>query len=235
MAAFDKIPEILIVEDDASINGLIKEALSKHGCKCTQAFSGSEGLLVFKSSKFDLVILDLMMPGMTGEELLSDIRKESHVPAIVVSAKGDTDTRIDLLKSGADDFLVKPFEIKELIARVDVQLRHRAEGYGNDSEESSKLHFKDLTLDTEKYEVFVGDTPVALTRQEFKILELFMKYPTKVFSKQQIYEYAWNDFYIGEDKTINVHISNMRSKLKKVSNEEYIETVWGIGFRLIRT
>lgn len=233
MAGFEKTPEILIVEDDATINGLIKEALTKHGCNCTQAFSGTEGLLVFKSKKFDLVILDLMMPGMSGEELLASMRKESHVPAIVVSAKGDTDTRIDLLKSGADDFLVKPFEVKELIARVDVQLRHKAEGYGA-SDDSVKLHFKDLTLDSEKYEVCVGDTPVVLTRQEFKILELFMKYPTKVFSKQQIYEYAWNDFYIGEDKTINVHISNIRSKLKKISNEEYIETVWGIGFRLMK-
>ena len=223
---------VLIVEDDEGINSLIKDALTKHGLTCTQAYSGTEGLLNFKTGKFDLVILDLMMPGMTGEVLTGEIRKLSKTPIIVVSAKNSLDSKIDLLAMGADDYLGKPFEIKELIARVDVQLRHVSEGTHDDVD--NEIRCKDLVLNKETYEVTVSGEVLNLTRQEYKILELLMLYPNKVFSKQEIYEYAWNDFYIGEDKTINVHISNIRSKIKKITDDEYIQTVWGIGFRLAK-
>ena len=226
--------KVLIVEDDADLNNLICETLTKHGLKCTQAYSGSEGLLDVKNDKFDLAILDLMMPGMSGESLTATIRETSKIPIIVVSAKCSTDSRVDLLSMGADDFLSKPFEVKELIARVDVQLRHLSYGSKDDREDKNILKFKDLELNKDTFEATLKGEELSLTRQEYKILELFMLYPSKVFSKQEIFEYAWNEYYIGEDKTINVHISNIRSKMKKITDEEYIDTIWGIGFRLAK-
>ena len=231
-----KAPRVLIVEDDENINNLLREALTKHGLNCTQAFSGTEGLIVFKGDKFDLVLLDLMMPGMDGQTLTQRIREVSQVPIIIVSAKSNVDSKVDLLTTGADDFIGKPFELKELIARVDVQLRHKEDEENQDDIEHAKvMSFKDLTLDGEKYQVTVKGEDIGLTRQEFRILELFLKYPGKVFSKREIYEYAWNDVYIGEDKTINVHISNIRTKIKKISEDEYIDTIWGVGFRLAKS
>ena len=228
----DKKPNILIVEDDSSINNLIYDALKKHGCDCVQAYSGTEGILNFKNAEFDLVILDLMMPGMTGEELTRQIREINKTPVIVVSAKCSTESRIDLLAMGADDFLSKPFDVKELLARVDVQLRHLSYSGKEEEEQTDEMRYKDLVLNRSTYEAVLCGKDLQLTRQEYKILELFMLYPSKVFSKQEIYEYAWNDYYMGEDKTINVHISNIRSKMKKITQDEYIDTVWGIGFRL---
>lgn len=225
---------VLIVEDDASINNLVCETLTKQGMICTQAFSGTEGLLNFKSNEFDLIIMDLMMPGMTGEDLIKKVRETSKIPVIITSAKSDLDSRVDLLSSGADDYLVKPFDVKELIARVSVQLRHISESQDNSSAADDKITYKSMVLNRSTFEVFVKDEEVKLTRQEYKILELFMLYPTKVFSKQEIFEYAWDEYYIGEDKTINVHISNLRTKIKKITDEEFIDTVWGIGFRLAK-
>ncbi|MCQ2467094.1 MAG: response regulator transcription factor [Clostridia bacterium] len=225
---------ILIVEDDANINNLVCETLTKQGLTCTQAFSGTEGLLNFKTSEFDLVILDLMMPGMSGEDLIKKIRETSKIPVIITSAKSDLDSRIDLLSSGADDYLVKPFDVKELIARVSVQLRHISDAQDSSSAADDKLEYKSMVLNRSTFEVFIKGQEVKLTRQEYKILELFMLYPTKVFSKQEIFEYAWDEYYIGEDKTINVHISNLRTKIKKFTEEEFIDTVWGIGFRLAK-
>lgn len=225
-------PRVLIVEDDENINNLLREALTKHGLNCVQAFSGTEGLIVFKNDKFDLVLLDLMMPGMDGQTLTQRIREVSQIPIIIVSAKSNVDSKVDLLSSGADDFVGKPFDLKELIARVDVQLRHKEADDANEADKVKVMEFKDLVLDCEKYSVTVKGNDIGLTRQEFKILELFLRYPGKVFSKREIYEYAWNDVYIGEDKTINVHISNIRTKIKKYSEDEYIDTIWGVGFRL---
>ncbi len=226
---------VLIVEDDENINNLLREALTRHGLSCTQAFSGTEGLIVFKNDKFDLVLLDLMMPGMDGLALTKRIREVSSVPIIIVSAKSSVDSKVDLLSSGADDFIGKPFELKELIARVDVQLRHNENDEKETREKNKVMTFKDLVLDIDTYSVTVKGNDIGLTRQEFKILELFLKYPGKVFSKREIYEYAWNDVYIGEDKTINVHISNIRTKIKKHTDDEYIDTIWGVGFRLSKS
>ena len=226
--------KILIVEDDANINNMVCEALTKYGFECTQSFSGTEGLLNFKAAEFDLAVLDLMMPGMTGEELTSKIRETSKIPIIITSAKSELDSRVNLLSTGADDYIVKPFDVKELIARIEVQLRHSAGSADASAGSSEKLTFKDMELDRSTFEVKVKGTEIQLTRQEYKILELFMLHPTKVFSKQDIFEYAWDEYYIGEDKTINVHISNIRTKIKKITEDEYIDTVWGIGFRLAK-
>ncbi len=221
---------ILIIEDDTHINDLVATALQKQGYTCRQAFSGTEGLLYAKAEQFSLVIMDLMLPGMNGEQLLPELRKVLSAPVIVISAKDSLDSKISLLEAGAEDYLTKPFAIPELVARVGVQLRRLSE---NGSPASSFSH-KSLTLDTEQMTVTVDGNELSLTKQEYRILELLLKNPARVFSKQDIYDYAWDDVYIGEDKTINMHISNIRKKIRAVSDEEYIETVWGIGFRLAK-
>lgn len=223
------MPSILIAEDDFDINNMIADALTKNGYSCIQAFAGTEALLRIEQNKYDLILLDLMLPGMSGDTLIKTIKPANDTPVIVISAKDELDTKVQLLSSGADDYITKPFEIKELLARVAVQLRR------NSSIRTQTIHIhNNLSLNSETYQVSLNSHDISLTRQEFKILELLLTYPNKVFSKQDIYEYAWDDYYIGEDKTINVHISNIRQKLKKVSSDEYIETVWGIGFKLAK-
>lgn len=221
---------ILVIEDDTDINNVIADTLTKAGYICTQAFSGTEALLYLERENYALAVMDLRLPGLSGEDLLPKLKEKQSIPVIVVSAKDGLDSKINLLTSGAEDYITKPFEIQELVARVGVQIRRFA-----GSEETPKLlQYKDLVLNQASFTASANGEEIVLTKQEFKILELLLSYPNKVFSKQDIYDYAWNDIYIGEDKTINVHISNIRKKLKVVSSEEYIETVWGIGFRLAR-
>ncbi len=221
---------ILIVEDDVNINNMLHEVLHKEGYDCTQAFSGTEAILCTKIQQYDLIILDLMLPGITGEEFIKQY-SNGKAPIIVLSAKDELDTKIELLTLGAQDYLTKPFEIRELVARVKVQLR-RYEGDSINNDQDTILVYKTLSLKKSTFEVKVNNEFLNLTRQEFKILELLLSNPNKIFSKQDIYDYAWDDYFIGEDKTINVHISNIRSKLKKYSKDDYIDTVWGIGFKL---
>lgn len=221
---------ILIIEDDTDINNLLYEALTKAGYVCTQAFSGTEGLLYIEQDTFALVLLDLMLPGKNGESLLSLIKQRQSVPVIVVSAKDSLDSKVALLTSGAEDYITKPFEIQELIARVGVQIRRSFET----EQKKEDLQYKDLSLHAASFSAIVNGNEIMLTKQEFKIMELLLSHPQRVFSKQDIYNYAWDDIYMGEDKTINVHISNIRKKIKAITDTEYIETVWGIGFRLAR-
>lgn len=218
---------ILIVEDDNNINQMVYEMFNKCGYECTSAFSGTEALLRMENSNFDLIILDLMLPGMPGDEVLKNIREKSKVPVIVLSAKDELDTKVDLLKLGANDYMTKPFALKELEARALVQLR--------DSKENSQdgiIEFNNLKYDIQKKQVTIDGQSLSLTVHELKIMELLLHHPGCVFSKNEIYEYAWDDYYIGEDKTINVHISNIRQKIRKITDTEYIETVWGLGFKL---
>lgn len=222
--------KILIIEDDTNINNMIAEVLTREGYLCLQAFAGTEGLLYVRSEKPALVILDLMLPGMMGEELLPVIKDECEIPVIVLSAKDDLDSKIELLTTGADDYMTKPFEVQELLARVGVQLRKSKK---QDTQGESYC-FEDLCLVKERYSILAGEKEISLTKQEYKILELLFSNPNRLFTKQDIYDYAWDDLYIGEDKTVNVHISNIRKKLKTVSDREYIETVWGIGFKLVK-
>lgn len=221
---------ILIVEDDNDINSMLNTVLTQAGYECISAYSGTEGRLHVAQGNFDLILLDLMLPGLTGVELLQEIRNSKATPVIIISAKDTVDDKVDLLKTGANDYITKPFDLKELLARVEVQLRK------NDSTDSHSniLQYKGLVLEQNLYIAILEGVEISLTKQEFKILKLFLSYPNKIFSKQEIYDYAWDGIYIGEDKTINVHISNIRQKFKKVTDEEYIETVWGIGFRLTR-
>lgn len=219
---------ILIVEDDMNINGLLKEALEKTDYLCTQAFSGTEARMLLAMNRYSVVLLDLMLPGISGEEVLQEIRKQGNTPVIILTAKDTIDDKVEVLQSGADDYVTKPFDIKEVLARVAVQIR-RMEG----SFSEGNLIYQGLELDRENFCVRVDQTELPkITRQEFSILELLLKHPKKVFSKEEIFEYAWEEAYMGETKTLDVHISNIRKKIKSVTSKEYIETIWGIGYRL---
>ena len=217
---------LLIIEDDVNINEMLQEAFGKKGYEVVSAYSGTEGILRIEKETYQMVILDLMLPGMDGQQVLKNIREKSNVPVIVLSAKDELDTKVDLLMSGASDYMTKPFELKELEARVLVQLRNAA------GKNEVFLEYWDLRIDREGKKVILCGKPLSLTAQEYRILELLLKHPQKVFTKNEIYEYAWEEYYMGEDKTINVHISNIRQKMKKITQEEYIETVWGMGFKL---
>lgn len=217
---------LLIIEDDVNINEMLQEAFGKKGYEVVSAYSGTEGILRIEKETYQMVILDLMLPGMDGQQVLKNIREKSNVPVIVLSAKDELDTKVDLLMSGASDYMTKPFELKELEARVLVQLRNAA------GKNEVFLEYRDLRIDREGKKVILCGKPLSLTAQEYRILELLLKHPQKVFTKNEICEYAWEEYYMGEDKTINVHISNIRQKMKKITQEEYIETVWGMGFKL---
>ena len=220
--------KILIVEDDTDINNLLFTALKKQGYTATQAFSGTEAKMLLKMENFALILLDLMLPGISGEEVLEFIKEQGNSAVIILTAKDTLDDKVNLLNAGADDYITKPFEIQEVLARVQVQLR-RSVQEGN----SNVLSHKQMVLDREKFQIKVeGQLMGKITKQEFSILELLLKHPKQVFSKEDIFEYAWEEPYMGETKTLDVHISNIRKKIKEVTKEEYIETVWGIGYRL---
>ena len=219
---------ILLVEDDFHINELLKETLEKEGYGCVQAFSGTEARMLLEKYQYDVVILDLMFPGIPGEEVLKEVRRHGKAPTIVLTAKDTIDSKVEFLRNGADDYITKPFDIQEALARVEVQLRRNNEKY-----EVQKLSGKGMMLDKDSYRITIDDRELeTITKQEFAILELLLRYPKKVFSKEEIFEYAWEEPYMGETKTLDVHVSNIRKKIKKVSEREYIETVWGIGYRL---
>lgn len=220
--------EILIIEDDMAVHSLMKETLELHDFKVLDAYSGTEGLLLFNQNKVDLILLDLMLPGLSGEELIREIRKESTLPVIAVSAKVDQDSKLDLLTHGVDDYITKPFDLKELLARIDIQLRHSNSEYNRSDE---KVRYQSIVMDFDTHEVFVSGNIIYLTSHEFSILTLLIRYPNKVFSRSNLYESVWKEPYLENDKTVNVHISNLRSKLNKYG-DNYISTIWGIGFKL---
>ncbi len=223
---------ILIVEDDPDINGLLVRILAKAGYDTTSAFSGSEARLLHPQN-FDLVLLDLMLPGATGEELIAEIRRDSTVPIIVISAKGQED-KLNVLKSGADDFISKPFDVEEVQVRVQTLLRRTRE-FSAPAAAPERLTLGKLTLNPESREAEVNGSPLTLTAREFDILALLLRYPNKVFTRQNLFETVWGEDYLGDDNTMNVHISNLRSKLQKLDPEgEYISTVWGVGFKAAR-
>ena len=221
---------ILVVEDDPDINNLLYKIVTGAGYDCRQAWSGSEAALLAEKYSYDLILLDLMLPGLTGEEFIAQLRRRKTMPIIVLSAKAGVEARVSVLRLGADDFIPKPFDNEEVLARVEAQLRR----YKQFSEPAAEgvLRWGDLVLDRESVTATIDGRPVPLTAREFQILALLMANPKKVFTREQIYVQVWGEDFMGDDNTVNVHISNLRSKLAKVSEREYIKTVWGIGFKM---
>ena len=222
---------ILVVEDDPDINRLLCRILTDGGYDVRPAFSGSEAVLWAEQYEYDLVLLDLMLPGLTGEEFIAQMRRKKTMPILVLSAKAGLEDRVNVLRLGADDFISKPFDNAEVLARVEALLR-RYRQFSAPAEAGEVLRLGDLVLDREAVRVTAGGKDVALTAREFEILALLLSHPKKVYTREQLYENVWGGEYMGDDNTVNVHISNLRSKLGKVSDREYIKTVWGIGFKM---
>ena len=222
---------VLIVEDDSDINNFINDYFVIKGYSTIQAFSGTEGLLRLKSEKnICCVILDLMLPGISGEEIIQEIRKVSDVPIITVSAKNEEEAKIEVLKLGADDFLLKPFNLEELQLKVERNIQK----YLNQQVSYKKNEeFKNIILNQDTREVFVDGRNVYFTSKEFDILMLLIQNPNKVISKEKIFKEVWHEDYCIDTQTVTVHIKNIRKKIKEINpTTPTIETVWGIGFKI---
>ncbi len=215
--------EILIIEDDMSIGNMLEKTLTNEGYAASRAYSGTEALLLLKESKPSLILLDLMLPGLSGEELLPRLK---GIPVIVMSAKTDSATKVDMLLGGAYDYITKPFDIDELLARITVALRKGR------LEDSGMISCKGLTLDTQTHTVTVNETEIKLTRTEFAILKLLMQNPDKVVAKLTILDKISEDTPDCTESSLKQHISNLRKKLKADDGQDRIEAVWGIGFKL---
>lgn len=222
---------ILLIEDDLSICRLLVETLHGNGFEVLYALTGTEGARLFEQGTFDLVLLDIMLPGKSGEEVLSFIRSRADTPVIILSAKGRVSTKVDFLKLGADDYITKPFDLSEVVARVEAQLRRCALG----NEPFAVMRYKDIVLNSLSKRVTVNGVEIDLTAKEYRLLELLIGHKGKVFTKANLYESIWGDAYLGDDNAIKTHISNLRSKLKAANGgSAYIETVWGLGYRLYK-
>ena len=232
--------KILIIEDDADINEIVSTFLGRHGFECLQTFSGSEALLALKSFTEnpswvpDIVVCDLMLPGYSGKEIVVSLRESTDVPIIMISANGVPSTKVELLNLGADDYLAKPFDLDELLARIQVQLRRTSKGSSDvQIPLYASLRFKEWELDVKEHIFRSREQIVRLTRLEYNIIEALIKHPRKVFSKQELYCLAWQEDCVIDETSISVHVSNIRAKLKATATDGYIETVWGIGFKLV--
>lgn len=218
------MPKILIVDDDVHISEMLCERLTEEGYDVSPAFSGTEALLIIKSERFDLVLLDLMLPGLTGEKVLAQIK---DTPVIVVSAKADINDKVELLMGGAADYITKPFDMKELLARITVALRKSG---GNT--DNSILRFEDITLHTDTHKAEIEGSEVKLTRTEYAILKLLIQNAGQVVAKLTILERISEDTPDCTEDSLKIHVHNLRRKLKAVSGRDYISAVWGIGFML---
>ncbi len=215
---------ILIVDDDIHIGNMLEEVLVQEGYRVSRAYSGTEALFVLSQRKPDLILLDLMLPGLNGEDVLPQIK---GIPVIVISAKVDVRDKVSLFLGGAVDYVTKPFHLEELAARIEVHLRNTSQ-----SNVVETLVFDDLTLNLEKYKVTVRDREVKLTRTEFAILKKLMREPKRVITKAQLLDDLFEDTPDCTESSLNVHVSHLRSKLREVSGKNYIESVWGIGFKM---
>ena len=216
---------IFIVDDDIHIGNMLEEVLQREGYKVSRAYSGTEALLVLSSQTPDLILLDLMLPGLNGEDVLPKIQ---GIPVIVLSAKSETAHKVQLLLVGACDYITKPFDLTELLARITVQLR-------NASSQPILRHtltFQEINLNAETHSVSVQDRPVKLTRTEYAILKLLMENPSQVITKSVLLDRISEDTPDCMESSLKVHISNLRKKLKAITDKDYIEAVWGIGFKM---
>lgn len=215
---------ILVIDDDIHIGNLLEEILTKEGYRISRAYSGTEAILFLAQSKPDLILLDLMLPGLNGEDVLPQI---NSIPIIIVSAKVDIDKKVELLLGGAADYITKPFNMKELLARISIQFRNTVI-----SETASILTFDELKLNTNTHIATINNSELKLTRTEYAILKLLMQNQSQVITKSLLLERISEDTPDCTESSLKIHISNLRKKLRQVNNKDYIEAVWGIGFKL---
>ena len=215
--------KILLVEDNKEIHELIKNVLEKERYIVINAYSGTEALIILEKEKIDLILLDLMLPGINGEEI---IKKIKNIPIIVISAKVSKEDKINSLLIGANDYITKPFDMDELLARVKVQLRI------NNTSKNNDLKYKEMTLNSMTHTLVLNGKKISLTKTEYNILHELLLEPNRVVTKSRLIELMSNDALNFDDNSLKVHISNIRKKIKEVTDKEYIESVWGIGFKM---
>ena len=220
---------LLIIEDDIDIALMMKEYLVKESYEVYTAFNGEDGIKEFMENNIDLVLLDVMMPGIDGFTVLSKIRAFSNVPVIMLTAKGQQMDKIIAFKRGCDDYIVKPFDLVEVSLRITAILRRGS----NISEENSLITYKDLVIDKNQYKVIKNKEEIKLTKKEFEILLLLMEHPGRVYTSEMIYNKVWKDKYVENDNSVITHIRNLREKLgDKVKDSIYIKTIWGVGYKV---
>lgn len=216
--------KILIVEDDISIHNVIEELLKKQNYITYNAYSGTEAILLLEKEKYDLILLDLMLPAISGEEIIEEVK---DTPIIVLSAKISSDDKVNCLLSGANDYITKPFDGKELLARIEVQLRSK-----NNSNIKDTLKYKDLELLNDNHTLLVSNKKVSLTKTEYAILKHLLLNPNQVITKNKLLDLISMDTEDCDENSLRVHISNLRRKIREYTENEYIESIWGIGFKM---
>lgn len=220
--------KILIIEDHKEVSDMLCASLEGAGYEVSAAYTGTDGIRQIREQSYQLVLLDIMLPYKSGDEILREARTFTDIPIIVLSAKDMVGTKIDLLKAGADDYITKPFDLGEVNARVESHLRR----FGKKTA-SLSYEYKDMVLSVERKSVSVAGQTMELTATEYGILERMLQYPEKVFTKANLYDAIWKDNYLEDDNVVKTHMSNLRRKLKEKNPvEEYIETVWGLGYRM---
>ena len=225
---------ILIVEDNNEIQEILRTLLSEEH-EVIQAFSGTEGMIRFEQGDIDLILLDIMLPGKNGDQVLKLIRQDSSVPVIMLTALSDKKLISQYLLDGANDYIVKPFDLDEVFARVMVQLRQNSDKQAAEIEHPDKLfhQLKNIQFDVDSFEIKNCQETIRLAKKECLILQTLLRHPKKIFTKEELYELVWEDTYLPGDNTLNTHLSNLRKKLSQLDPEqEYIETIWGVGVRL---
>ena len=225
---------ILIIEDNNEIQEILKTLLSEEH-EVIQAFSGTEGMIRFEQGGIDLILLDIMLPGKNGDQVLKAIRQDSSVPVIMLTALSDKKLISQYLLDGANDYIVKPFDLDEVFARVTVQLRQNSDKQAAEIEHSDKLiqQLKNIQFDADSFEIKNRQETIRLAKKECLIFQTLLKHPKKIFTKEELYELVWEESYLPGDNTLNTHLSNLRKKLNQLDpNQEYIETIWGVGVRL---
>lgn len=225
---------ILIVEDNNEIQEILRTLLSEEH-EVIQAFSGTEGMIRFEQGDINLILLDIMLPGKNGDQVLKSIRQDSSIPVIMLTALSDKKLISQYLLDGANDYIVKPFDLDEVFARVTVQLRQNSDKQAAEIEHPDKLiqQLKNIQFDADSFEIKNSQETIRLAKKECLILQTLLGHPKKIFTKEELYELVWEDTYLPGDNTLNTHLSNLRKKLSQLDPEqEYIETIWGVGVRL---
>ena len=219
------VKNILVVEDDIDINNIIKEIIQKENYKIFDAYSGTEALMILEKENINLILLDLMLPGLSGEEI---IKREKNIPIIVISAKTSTQDKVNVLLEGANDYITKPFKAEELLARVKVQLRIAV-----NENKQNQLKFKDMLLEQDGKTLYIKNQKIYLTKTEYAILKQLLLNSNRVVTKTKLLELISLDTMDCDENSIKVHISNLRKKIRQITDKEYIEAVWGIGYKLV--